>query len=62
MSTEQQFDELMSVLDGERWEKYLVHTLKERREEILAHMETTELLTSERKGHRITYFSMNESK
>lgn len=50
----------MAVLDGEKWERHLVAVLNDRKDEILGHMETTELLTNERKGQRVTYFSLNE--
>lgn len=59
-STEKQFEELMKVLEarGDRWEQQLIATLHERKEEIRQHMRMTKLLTSERKGERVSFLSL----
>ncbi|XP_061191322.1 nucleosome-remodeling factor subunit BPTF-like isoform X2 [Saccostrea echinata] len=51
-STKPQFDELLEVLDKNNYEKDLVMTLLEFKEDVLKHMSITEELTNSHKGNR----------
>jgi nucleosome-remodeling factor subunit BPTF len=51
-STPLQFEELLDVLDKTNYEKDLVITLMEFKEDILKHMSITEELTNSHKGNR----------
>lgn len=51
-STQIQFEELLEVLDKNNYEKDLVITLQEFKEDILKHMSITEELTNSHKGNR----------
>lgn len=60
VSTEKQFEDLMKVLraDGDSWEKQLISTLQEHRDEIQRHMRMTKLLTNQRRGNRMAYLNI----
>ncbi|KAK3598854.1 hypothetical protein CHS0354_008596 [Potamilus streckersoni] len=51
-STKGQIDELLEVLEGEPWEKELVYSLKEMRDDIARQMEITEKMTTQHKGNK----------
>ncbi|KAL3875950.1 hypothetical protein ACJMK2_033849 [Sinanodonta woodiana] len=51
-STKGQIDELLEVLEGEPWEKELVYSLREMREDIARQMEITEKMTTQHKGNK----------
>lgn len=61
-TTEQQFQELLSVLDSEEMEAPLVRELEELKEEILRQMDITERLTNQVKGNRKSYLEVENSK
>ena len=60
VTTEKQFGELMRALEtqGDKWEKQLISTLKERKEEITRSMRMTKLLTNQKKGSRQSYLDI----
>lgn len=58
ISTERQFEELMEKLDGEKWERQLVWSINQRRDEIISHFTVTNDLTRERKQQRKAYLDI----
>lgn len=61
-STPQQITEVLEVLDQERWERHLCHSLHEIREDVKKHMGVTESLTMELKGNKKSAIELETSK
>lgn len=56
-STKVQLAELLNILDQTYWENQLCATLEELRDEIHAHMDITEELTTKARGNNKCYLS-----
>ena len=61
-SSKMQLGELLELLDKEFWENDLCAVLEELREEIHAHMDITEELTSKARGNNKAYLTVVNGK
>ena len=61
-SSRYQLDELLEVLDSEKWEADLVAAIYEFRDEVIRQMDITELLTSELRGSKKALLDIEKGK
>ena len=59
-STPGQIDELLEVLDREKWETHLFMAIRDLRDEITKHMAITEDLTLQHKGSKKSAIELEE--